>query len=144
VFMYGDIVVKLSPPFWQHEIPREADALRYVHDRLPVTTPDLLAVGEIDSWRYLVQTRLPGMLLQSIWPTLHPYERASLANQHGALMAALHARPLQHAPGSLEFDWPGTLAEQAADCAPAMRRAGVAEPLAADVEPYLEQVGLCL
>jgi hygromycin-B 7''-O-kinase len=137
--MRGDVVVKLSPPFWQQEIPREADALRYVHRRLAVATPELLAVGEIDAWHYLVQARLPGMLLRSVWPTLESREKTALMHQHGALMAALHALPLQHAPASLAFDWSQLLAEQAADCAPAMRRAGVAEELVFEAESYLEQ-----
>src|SRR5262245_38608790 len=62
VFARGPVVVKLSPPFWTHEIPREADALRTIHGRLPVATPELIATGELGGWRYLVQSRLPGEL----------------------------------------------------------------------------------
>jgi hygromycin-B 7''-O-kinase len=139
VFTGGPLVVKLSPPFWSDEIPREAEALQFVHRRLPAATPELVATGELDHWRYLVQTRLPGELLRSLWPTLKPDEKARLTRQHGELMAALHTLPLQNAPASLAFDWPQMLNWQLADCAQAMRTAGVATSLVDDLPAYLEQ-----
>jgi hygromycin-B 7''-O-kinase len=139
VFVCGPVVAKLSPPFWRHEVPREAAVLQFVHNRLPIAVPELLATGELDTWRYLIQTRLPGELLRSVWPGLHLHAKTALAHQHGAILAALHALPIQHAPVSLAFDWPLLLAEQAAECLPAMQRAGVPEALVADAVPYLER-----
>src|SRR5262245_37420983 len=63
VFLGESLIIKLSPPFWMHEIPREAAALLFVQERLPVATPTPLATGTLDSWHYLVETRLPGTLL---------------------------------------------------------------------------------
>jgi hygromycin-B 7''-O-kinase len=140
VFICGPVVVKLSPPFWRHEVPREAAVLQFVHNQLPIAIPELLAVGELDTWHYLVQTRLPGELLRSIWSTLQLHEKIVLARHHGALLAALHALPIQHAPASLAFDWSMLLSEQAAECIPAMQRAGVPEALVADIASYLERV----
>src|SRR5512141_3015095 len=54
VFAFGRTVVKLSPPFWVDEIPREMDALRFVHGRSPVATPEPIASGHLSGWRYLV------------------------------------------------------------------------------------------
>lgn len=139
VFACGEIVVKLSPPFWHYEIPREADALRTIHAHLPVATPELIATGELGGWRYMVQSRLPGELLRSIRPSLTPDEQIAIARQHGELMAALHALPVQGAPASLAFDWAGMLAAQWAECLPFMRESGVAESLLEGVMPYLEQ-----
>jgi hygromycin-B 7''-O-kinase len=139
VFLCGPVVVKLSPPFWRHEIPREAAVLQFVHNRLPIATPELLAAGELDAWHYLVQTRLPGQLLRSIWPTLQLHEKIALARQHGAMLAALHTLPIEHAPANLAFDWPALLSEQAAECEPAMQRAGVSQALVADIALYLER-----
>jgi hygromycin-B 7''-O-kinase len=140
VFICGTVVVKLSPPFWRHEVPREAAALQWVQNQLPIRTPELLSVGELDSWGYLVQTKLPGELLKAIWPTLRLHEKHASARQHGRLMAALHALPIQQVPAQLAFDWPIMLTEQAAECIVAMQRAGVQETLVADIASYLEQL----
>jgi hygromycin-B 7''-O-kinase len=139
VFACGPVVVKLSPPFWIHEIPREVDALNFVQKRLPVATPALLATGELATWRYLVQTRLPGELLRTHWSSLEHHEKIALAQQHGAVMAAVHALPVPQAPASLAYDWSMLLAEQWIECVPAMRKSGVPAPLLAGVEAYLEQ-----
>jgi hygromycin-B 7''-O-kinase len=139
VFLSGALIIKLSPPFWVHEISREAAALTFVQDRLPVAVPAPLATGELVSWNYLVETRLPGTLLRSIWATLQPPEKKALAYQHGTICAALHALPAQEAPAILGFNWAGMLTEQAEECIPEMRRSGVSDGLIADVDAYLEE-----
>lgn len=139
VFACGALVVKLSPPFWAFEIPREADALTFVHGRLPVTTPELIAIGELDGWAYLVQRRVPGEMLRSRWPDLPHTAKLDLARQQGEVMAALHALPVHNAPASLTFDWAEMLTEQKAECAEEMRNAGVPAALLDDLAPYLAQ-----
>lgn len=139
VFLSDQYVVKLSPPFWHYESPREADALRFVQGQLPVATPLLLATGTLGSWHYLVQTRLPGRLLRSAWPELAAEEKTALIVQHGAIMAAVHAIPVTRAPASLAFDWAGMLAAQFAECEEAMLRSGVSEHLLQGLEAYLAQ-----
>lgn len=139
-----DLVVKLIPPFWAPDVPREVAALGFVRGRLPVRTPTLLASGALDGWGYLVQTRLPGTLLHSRWPDLSPAERARLAAHHGALMAAVHALPAHEAPAVLQLDWPVVLGAQWQRCLAGMRRAGVSEPLLADLPAYLESARLAV
>src|SRR5690349_8289511 len=70
VFVSPTAVIKLGPPMWQGEMQREAAALSTVAGRLPVTTPTLLACGELDGWDYLVQAPLPGTNLHAIWAGL--------------------------------------------------------------------------
>jgi hygromycin-B 7''-O-kinase len=139
VFTLGAVVVKLSPPFWVDDLRNEAAILRFVAHRLPVATPELLADGELEAWGYLVLSRLPGEPLRLRWPLLAPSEKAVLAPQQGALMAALHALPTHDAPTRLVYDWTARLAEQMAICEPAMRRSGVQAPLLAEIGRYLAQ-----
>jgi hygromycin-B 7''-O-kinase len=138
VFVSPTAVIKLGPPIWQGEMQREAAALSTVAGRLPVATPVLLAVGELDGWGYLVQTPLRGTNLRAIWAELDAADRAALAYQHGILMAALHAIPLHHVPASLMFDWQTMLAAQRAECVSEMQRAGVADALVQQIGPYLD------
>jgi hygromycin-B 7''-O-kinase len=137
VFAYGELVLKLSQPNWAFEIPREADALTFVHQQLPVATPELLAIGEVEGWAYLIQRRLPGEMMRSRWAELSDAVKLALAHQQGEIMAALHALPLHHAPTSLAFDWTEMLTEQKAECLAEMQNAGVPEALLADLSPYL-------
>jgi hygromycin-B 7''-O-kinase len=138
VFVSPTAVIKLGPPIWQGEMEREAAALSAVAGRLPVAAPTLLAVGTLDSWGYLVQTPLPGTNLRTIWVELEPAARAALAHQHGTLMAALHALPLDDIPADLTFDWHAMLSAQRAECVAEMQRAGVADTLVQQIESYLD------
>lgn len=87
-----------------------------VHQQLPVATPGLLAIGEVEGWAYLVQRRLPGVMLRTPWPDLPQPTKLALAHQQGEIMAALHALLVDHAPASLAFDWTEMLTEQKVEC----------------------------
>lgn len=68
----------------------ESIALRAVQGRLPVRTPDIAFVGDLEGWPYLVMERLHGELLVDCFSTLGPREWHSIATQTGELAAALH------------------------------------------------------
>ena len=138
VFVSPTAVIKLGPPMWAGEMAREAAALGAIAGRLPVATPTLLVIGALDRWEYLVQTPLPGANLHALWAGLGASERAALAEQHGELMAALHALELQGSPADLAFDWSAMLGAQRTECVREMQRAGVADALVQQIEPYLE------
>ena len=139
VFTLGAVVVKLSPPFWIADLRNEAALLRLIANRLPVATPEFLADGEIESWGYLLLARLPGEPLRWRWSLLAPSQKMALAHQQGALMAAVHALPVDDAPPWLAYDWRARLSEQMAVCEPAMRRSGVQAPLPDRIGEYLGQ-----
>lgn len=137
VFLNSTTVIKFGPPFWTGNMPREAAALRFVEGRLPVATPPVVAEGTLEGWEYLIQERLPGTNLWELWGRLSSTERAGLAEQHGRLMAALHALPIDGVMTTLQFDWAGMLAEQRTACAAEMRTSGVDAALVEQVERYL-------
>jgi hygromycin-B 7''-O-kinase len=140
VFLSDTVVVKLGPPCWPDEMPYEVTVLQDIAGRLPVQTPALLAHGNLDYWDYLVQARLPGTNLHSLWNTLPPVERIDLAQQHGILMAALHALPVESFSPSLLFDWQTMLTLQRASCIDSMAQSGISGPLLAHAEEYLATV----
>lgn len=137
VFLTPTLVIKLGPPMWLGEMAREVAALQFVVGQLPVATPVLIAAGTLDGWDYLIQERLPGTDLWGSWPHLASDTRASIARQHGEVMAALHTLPLQDASPDLHFDWAGMLAAQHESCARDMRAGGVDDALVEQVESYL-------
>jgi hygromycin-B 7''-O-kinase len=138
VFSCGDYVLKLCPPLWSDDAEREAAALTFIYNRLPVATPELVATGAEEGWRYLIQRRLSGKLLHTFWFSLDLADKIPLARQHGELMAALHALPAPQAPPEISFDWAGMLVWQRESHAQEMQQAGVPEILLAGLQPYLE------
>jgi hygromycin-B 7''-O-kinase len=137
VFLSPIAVIKLGPPCWPDEMPREAAALQYVCGRLPVATPKLIATGTLDGWDYLVEECLPGRNLRELWQELETPVRLKLAQQHGELMAAIHTLPQNDLPPILRFDWAGMLGYQAEACAREMLASGVDEALVKEVDAYL-------
>jgi len=124
VFAVGDDhVLKLYPAFFASECDRERSVLQRIERVLPVSTPAILAHGEVDGWRYLLLQRVPGSALDVVWPTLSAPERVRLAAEVGRLLATLHALDPR---GSAEADWPRFLGEQTARCVASQSARGLA------------------
>jgi hygromycin-B 7''-O-kinase len=84
------VVLKVFVPLWPQDAVVEVAMLNHLAGTtLPV--PRLEATGELDSWRYVVLSRLPGTPIGAIWPTLASDARQVLAARCGEAMAALHA-----------------------------------------------------
>jgi hygromycin-B 7''-O-kinase len=103
---------------------------------LPVTTPELLAVGELDGWSHIIQRRVPGAVLADVWKNLDAAQRERVAHHQGRIMRALHDLPAPDAP-ALSFDWIGMLVEQALEARDVLERAGLTGTLLADLRAYL-------
>jgi hygromycin-B 7''-O-kinase len=142
VYAVGEAaVIKLFPPCHAAECDTESAALAAVAGRLPVATPEVIARGELDGWRYLLMSRLPGESLAARWPRLSPAEQLSLAAALGECITALHALDTAGIavprPGWREF-----LAAQTAGCADRQRARGLPERWAAQVPGFLAEVAL--
>ena len=130
----GRRVLKLYPTVSAPDGVTEARVLEYLHGRLPVATPALMACGEYENgWRYVLMSRLPGTELAAAWPAIPRPDQDRIASQADELLAALHALD----PGPLHgilgpADWAGFLAGQRATAAERQRAgqapAGVAQP----------------
>jgi hygromycin-B 7''-O-kinase len=135
-----EVAVKLGPPMWHGEMAREALALRAIAGKLPLASPTVLAAGRIDDWDYLIQTRIAGETLWLHWDSLPTQDRNLLAEQHGALMAALHALPASTMPAEVLFPWRDMLQAQRQSCRATLQSVGVSPELVEQVEGYLDAV----
>lgn len=92
VFLSARWCIKLHPPLpgFVASHHREVAALRCIHGRLPIATPELLSQGTLDDWNYFVSTRLPGRPIESVWDGLSAAERLELAGALGDATRALH------------------------------------------------------
>jgi hygromycin-B 7''-O-kinase len=108
----GRRVLKLYPTVSAPDSFTEARMLEYLHGRLPVATPGLLACGEYENgWRYVLMSQLPGTELAAAWPAIPRPDQDRLVGQAGEMLAALHGldpEPLHPIPGPA--DWAGFLA----------------------------------
>ncbi len=140
----GHRVLKLYPTSSAPGSRTEARVLEYLHDRLPVATPELLACGDYENgWRYLLMSQLPGTELAAAWPAIPPPHRDRIADQVGELLAALHGldpTPLHPVLGPA--DWTGFLAAQRATAVERQHQAGLPQAWLSQVEPFLESVPL--
>jgi hygromycin-B 7''-O-kinase len=140
----GRRVLKLYPTISAPGSITEARVLEYLHGRLPVATPELLACGDYENgWRYVLMSQLPGTELAAAWPAIPAAHRDRIAGQTGELLAALHGLD----PGPLHpvlgpADWAGFLAGQRATAVERQREAGLPQVWLSQIEPFLGPVPL--
>lgn len=146
VFALGEaFALKLVPPFWAHDAAREAEALRAVHGRLSVSTPELIAsesLGGEGSWAYLVTRFVRGRQIGWAFGDLSEAQRVTLARQQGALAAELRLLSLsEEVQTRLAFDWSKLLAEQRASLVQELTAKGTPEVLVKTAGAYVDAAG---
>lgn len=135
------LALKLYPPFDRAGFDAERLVLDVLEGRLPVPTPSVEAVGELEGWGYILMTQLEGVGLAAAWPEVSPDERERLAEAVGGMIAALHAvRDDRLEP--IRRDWPAFRREQAASAAERQRRRGLDEAWVEQIPDFLAGVPL--
>lgn len=130
-------VLKLFPAAEREQFETEAATLGFLHGKLPIATPELLAHGAGGSWRWLLMSRIRGAPLADVWPHLDPAARTDVMQQAGEALAALHALPL---PGLRVTGqpWARFIAERHLHCVVRQREAGLRDPWLARIAHWLD------
>lgn len=139
VFAVGEAhVLKLFPPCHAGEADIEHDALLAVQGRLPIPTPDLIARGELEGWRYVLMSRLMGPSLADAWPEIPQDQRERVIEDVGASVAALHAIDVATVgEGVPRPDWAAFMDAQRARCVAWQTARGVAPEWLEQIPGYL-------
>ncbi len=131
-------VIKLFVPLWAEDASLETTFLEMVGGTtLPV--PQLEARGELEGWRYVVMSRVPGEPLGVAWGTLDDRGRSRLAAHLGESMAALASLPR----GPLEaraMTQDVLLAERLERVLPDQRERGGGEALELELRSFLSEL----
>ena len=91
VFRAGDGPwLKISPPYWRDAFDAEVRVTEAVRGRLTATIPAIIESGELEDWRYLVSTHVPGVQIQSVLPSLGEDDLERIAGDLGQFMGAFH------------------------------------------------------
>lgn len=131
VFPSGDAVVKLYPAVDADAFDNETRVLNAVEGRLPLATPEVQQTGTIDTWSYLVMSRVPGLPLRDVDG---PVADASLFQTLGQATAELHGLDVD-LPGP---DWPRWVETRQRGCAAWHRGRGASDEWCARIDPYLD------
>ncbi len=136
VLYAGDYVLKLVPPFWRHMWANERVALEAVHGRLSVTTPELVASGELNGWGYLVMERLAGESYGWRAENASTSQRLDLAALQGRLVKEISGLPPIPA---LRWEWEEIIDEDRQELE--ARLEGVPSHLVATAGEYVDAAG---
>ena len=89
VYGMGEAILKIYCPLWAESFHAERIALEGL-DGLPA--PRVLALGKIEGWPYLVQSRAAGVPAQSVWRKLSLSVRRGLVRINAVLGAITPSR----------------------------------------------------
>ena len=133
-----EFVVKVFPPFHRDQWESERRTLAHLaaHD-ISISIPQLAGQGEReDRWTYVILSKLPGVTLERVWPSLTTAEKAGCMRQIGRVMAEVHAIPVG---GLSDLDplWASFLPKQIAQCKTRHTRLGMPEWFLREVENYV-------
>lgn len=135
VFSVGDAVVKLYPAGDRDAFDNEVRVLEAVATRLPLATPEVQHTGTLDSWSYLVMSRVPGRPLREGHEG-HPPD-ARLFRELGRATAALHRLEVDRTVGLARPDWPAWVETRRVACAAWHEGRGATDAWCARIDPYL-------
>ena len=106
VFRTETRIIKLFSHLWYDDFTCESSALNHVQG-LPV--PQLVAMGELEGWPYLVMTIVPGLPALEVWGRLDRPVQTSIIEELGRLLRQLHGHP---PIAALATDWSSFLRDR--------------------------------
>lgn len=136
----GDVIVKLVPPNWRRQGDKEILVAPLLEGKLSLQTPRLIGSGEIDNWVFVITSRLAGVLLADVWPSLDIEQKRSIMVQTGQVLRELRAVAFDQ-DIAIKVDWPSYLRELSAGCLARHQRRKMPAGLLGRVLPYLEAAG---
>lgn len=141
LFGLGDeVIVKLVPPNWRRQGDKEILVAPLLEGKLSLLTPRLIGSGEIDNWVFVITSRLQGVLLADVWPSLDIGQKRSIIVQTGQVLRELRAVTFDDNI-AIKVDWPSYLQELIAGCLARHQRRKMPEGLLGQVLPYIEAAG---
>jgi len=138
VYAYGDTkVIKIFPPCHQHQFNSERLVLKHLAGKLSISTPNLELEGELFGWPYLIISKLPGTLLETLWETMPQHNKLVILRELGELIREVHALPTTELK-AIDSHWPKFIEKQSTNCLEQHRSKGLAATLLKQLPAYLE------
>src|SRR5215203_5355524 len=134
IFLADDrFVIKIYVP-GKDGFEREKAALEIARTSLKI--PEIVAFGEIEGYKYLITTQLPGELMtRETWLKLESPEQISVLTQLAGGLTELHASD----GAKIAFDWDKFIERQAATCFERQKACQVNEEVLGEIPAYLDE-----
>lgn len=81
LYQVGDSWVKLMAPIFVDEMVYEISGLQSVSGKLSVSTPNIIAQGQLDGWPYVILSHVEGQPIRYVWPQLDQNNKLILCQQ---------------------------------------------------------------
>jgi hygromycin-B 7''-O-kinase len=118
------LVLKVFPPLLRHQFVSERASLAHLRGRIGVPIPEIVLAGEREQWRYLVITRLAGIVGTKAWPGLPEDQKERILGRIGETI-----RQVQHVPvgelSRIEPRWDAFIPGQIEGCHARHQRLGL-------------------
>ena len=137
VFGYGSsFVIKIFPPMHKNQFESEVLVMKYLHNKLSVSTPAIKYEGEIAGWPYIIMSRLDGTLLEGLWENLDYHNKLLIIRELAILIREVHALPVQGFE-AIDCHWTEFMKEQINHCVKQHQDTGLSEQLLQQIPDYL-------
>lgn len=130
-----DLIIKLFPRICREYFENELVSLRILAGKTPFAIPRIEASGELETWSYLLMTRVPGVQLSKLWPEADDVTKTKLLTNLGAATAALHRVAI--ATPEETATWRAFMASQARNCMEHHRIKKLPQELVAQIPDYI-------
>jgi hygromycin-B 7''-O-kinase len=137
VFRCGDgDWLKITPPFFSDAFDAEVAVTELVRGAPPFAIPEIRITGDLEDWRYLVSSHVPGTPMGELLGSLGDADFERIADELGAFMGAFHAVP----PGGFDRGfgpWPRYLRRCLDDAEALHRERGASAEQASEIVRFL-------
>ncbi len=116
---------------------REKASLEFAFGKTGLKTPEILFVGEIEDFPYLIISQLTGVLMREIWKNLSDQEKLLPVEQLAIAARELHSHPV---PTDFEFkrNWQEFVRRQSIEALERQQRGGANSEILAALPDFIE------
>ncbi len=134
-FADNKFVVKIYTPF-RRGFAREKAALEFAAGKTSLKVPEIVHLGKIEGFDYLVTTQLEGdSITRGEWLKLETRQQISIITELAPGLKELHS----YLAESIRFDWNAFIKEQANTCLERQKAAGASPEWLTSLPRYLEE-----
>lgn len=130
------LILKIFPPMLRHQFVSERASLSQLSGWLSIPIPEIILEGERDQWRYLVITRMKGVMAAEIWSELPEDQRERVLAQLGEVIAEVQRVPVGEL-AHLEPRWEHFIPKQIEGCRARHERMGLPRKYLDELEDIL-------
>ncbi len=140
VFSHGNKrIIKIFPPFHKEHFRHEVLVLRHLYNKLSISIPKIECEGEIESWPFMVMSRLDDILLEGLWEQIDHNNKKILISELGLLIREVHSKPTDGLE-TIDCHWEQFINKQKMQCLENHRARNLSESLLLELPKYLESI----